>query len=128
MRFPEKLRMLADARGWSMAELARRTGLRPSTVASWTTTKARPTLPDARLLSLALGVSLDYLADDGQDQPPVPDEDASTILTVIRDLHLERAEAIRRLTTPAPTPGVFRPLGTVELPKGSSRSTHETKR
>jgi transcriptional regulator with XRE-family HTH domain len=127
MRFDKKLRMLMDQRGMNQPSLSRLTGI-PQTTISNLLKGSRPGIDHGLKLARALAVSLDYLADDDQDQPPIPDDDSAVILTVIRDLHLERAEAIRRLTTPAPTPGVFRPLGAVELPKGSSRSTHETKR
>jgi transcriptional regulator with XRE-family HTH domain len=95
MEFPEKLRSLAESKGWSLAEVARRAKLKPSTVNSWTTTEARPSLPHARRLAIVLGVSLDFLADDGQDEPSESTPDEMAIIRAARAIGYD--EALRRL-------------------------------
>lgn len=69
MRFREKLRKLAR----NQSELARRTGLAPSAINEMAAGRRRPYLDQGFAIARALGVPLDYLADDSQDSPPVPE-------------------------------------------------------
>jgi transcriptional regulator with XRE-family HTH domain len=76
MNLPEKLKMLCGRRGWKQVDLAhaakRETGrlLSRSSVNNWFLGKGKPDLDSALSLAKTLGVSLDYLADDSQDEPP----------------------------------------------------------
>lgn len=71
MDFVAKLKWLMQSRGWKQSHLARVSGVADSTVSHWLKgkIKGKPDLDTGLKLARAFGVTLDYLADDGMDQP-----------------------------------------------------------
>lgn len=101
----EKLRELMKSRNLKPPDLAREMGNDPSrtTIYNWSSGTARPDLISALRLARYFDVSLDYLADDEMDNPPLaPDseitEDDRKILFVVHSLEMPAAEAVRRLS------------------------------
>jgi transcriptional regulator with XRE-family HTH domain len=97
-------KMLAamTARGWDQKELARSVGLPEGRVTKWKST-GEPTARQALAIARALGVSLEWLADDTQDYPPPPSEggtpsgrEVHALLEVAIEV-LGREEVLRRL-------------------------------
>jgi transcriptional regulator with XRE-family HTH domain len=117
MTFAEKLEQLRSVRGLSQSDLAAAAGISQPRISEWKREDSRgPSLPVALSIARALGVSLDYLADDAQDDPPAaltPAEQQAVLLT--RALSLSVEEVARRLAgNAAPTnSGVppIRPVG-----------------
>src|SRR5512135_1331206 len=97
MELPEKLKSLMRRRGLSQTRLARLIGRHQTTVGAWCRGVNCPTLEDGRLLADALGVPLDYLADDEADEPKPPEFTADE-RQLIRDARvIGIAEARRRI-------------------------------
>lgn len=101
-----KLKMLCDERGWSQAELLRQAGdpITASTYSAYLkSSKTDLTFKTAYALAKALGVDLNWLADDAESMPPrrlVPEplalaEGDKEVLRIALLLGQERA--IRRL-------------------------------
>lgn len=115
MKLAAKLRMLIDRNRTSQRELARIAGVSYTTVNNACKGKDM-WLCTAIQIARALGVSLDYLADDAQDEPPRPslsNEEAS-ILRLARVIGLVEAE--RRLMLAPPESGQsLRPLAVKTL-------------
>jgi transcriptional regulator with XRE-family HTH domain len=70
MRLSEKIPMLVKRMGITQAELARAIGTYPSRISEWASEEGKPSIQQALRMARALNVSLDYLADDAQDDPP----------------------------------------------------------
>lgn len=70
MRFEEKLRKEMLLRGFNQQRLARASGVSDSEVSRILAGKSQPGLENALKLARAVGVSLDYLADDSIDSDP----------------------------------------------------------
>lgn len=129
MRFAEKLMKVIDLSGKSQSRLQRETGISQSAISEMTKGKRRPYLDQAFLLARALGVSLDYLADEALEAPQLPvealgPEDRLVLKTV---QHLGHAEAMRRLVGEAPAdsqgPGQVRVMMNDEFPRASDGKT-----
>jgi transcriptional regulator with XRE-family HTH domain len=109
MEFSEKLEKMIAEKGITQTALARETGIDQSAISAMTLGKRRPYMDQALLLARALGVPLDYLADDSMDEPPPTTElgeVAIAILDLVEALDLDKREALRRLAQPQedPTP------------------------
>lgn len=85
---------LREAKGWSQAELAARTGLRIATLSQLENNKGNPKLGTLSMIASALDVSvLDLFTDEGSD-PEIaeivsrlrraPAEERAAILTLLR--------------------------------------------
>lgn len=115
----QKIAGIIESLGWSDSEAARRVGVSQQTISRWKG-GASIKLGDALRLARALGVSLDYLADDAMDAPPEPPPaDLAVILDLVRTLGTDIAK--RRLLqvpepSPATTPGPHdaRPIGSAD--------------
>jgi transcriptional regulator with XRE-family HTH domain len=59
--FTSRLRSARDMRGWSQAELARRAGLPPTSIAHFEIGTRKPSFDNLRRLAGALEVTADYL-------------------------------------------------------------------
>lgn len=59
--FPERLRAARSLHGWNQAELAKRAGLPPSSIAHFETKKRKPSFDNLRRLADALEVTTDFL-------------------------------------------------------------------
>ncbi len=106
MRFEEKLRKNMMLKGYNQQKLARLSGVSDSEISRILSGKSgNPGLENALRLARAVGVSLDYLADDALDQDPVsaaeaatsesfPDNAEGEILLAARDLGLRPARRI----------------------------------
>jgi transcriptional regulator with XRE-family HTH domain len=75
-------------------------------MSNWFKGKHKPDLESAMKIARALGVPLDYLADDAQDEPPASEfsEWEVAVVDFIRLMGLDKGEAIRRLATAPPVP------------------------
>ena len=63
--FGERLRIARDKKGFSRAELARIAGIHPTTLRSYESGARQPNLKIAADLAAALGVTIQYLAGEG---------------------------------------------------------------
>jgi len=95
MRFEEKLRKQMLLKGYNQQKLARLSGVSDSEVSRILGGKSQPGLENALKLAKAVGVSLDYLADDAQEQeaPRGPSLSSweSEILEISRELGARNA-------------------------------------
>jgi transcriptional regulator with XRE-family HTH domain len=111
MKFAEKVRKLMDSRGWKAADLARASGLSASTIARVMTQGGVPGIDTALAIAKAVGVSLDYLADDALDEPPPATEERSEADAMILALAKTwgYAQAAMRLQVIQPPPFAVEP-------------------
>lgn len=77
MKFEEKLRKEMLLKGFNQQRLARASGVSDSEVSRILAGKSQPGLENALKLARAVGVSLDYLADDRLDADPTQATSAS---------------------------------------------------
>ena len=105
MRFAEKLDYLISLKETNQSRLSRQTGIAQSAISEMTKGKRRAYMDQALRLARALGVPLDYLADDGLDDVPgVPaTEQERRVWEVVRAIGPE--EAWRRLVGAPPDQG-----------------------
>lgn len=106
-KFPEKLIKLMHQQKVKQAELARLVGMSQSGISQMTRGHQEPYLWQAFALARALGTTTDYLADDGQEEPPMtnePSPEEVAVLTAFRATGLSAVEAVRRLMQAAPRP------------------------
>lgn len=100
--FGDKARDRMKALRLSQREVAESLGTNQPQVARWLDVGAKPPGPSYLLrLSRLLGVPVDFLLDDEQDEPDVIgmlSEAERTILRVVRALGLDADEALRRLS------------------------------
>ncbi len=74
MTFGDKVKTLRSLKGWSQRDLTQHVGgVSVSAVSAWEN-GAIPAMDAALRTARALGVSLDFLADDTQDAPPSAEE------------------------------------------------------
>jgi transcriptional regulator with XRE-family HTH domain len=112
MEFQGKLRRLMAGRRLSQEMVARAVGVSQNLISLWARGKSVPDLYEAAALARLFGTSVDYLADDSQDEPPAPEAmpaDERAILNLYRALGLTEAEALRGLAQVATLP-LHRPL------------------
>jgi transcriptional regulator with XRE-family HTH domain len=84
----------------NQSEVARKTGVAQSAISEASSGKRRLYVDQAMKIARALGVSLDYLADDAQDEPAPSSitADEERVLWLVRELGLTAGELARRLT------------------------------
>jgi putative transcriptional regulator len=70
--FAARLRQFREARGWSLGELARRSGTHITSLSKVETEQRAPSLRLALALATALGVSLDELVREPVAPDPAP--------------------------------------------------------
>ena len=137
MVFHEKLKTLMKRHRYSQTDVAKGVDVSQSLVSLWTKGKSVPTLDDAVRLAKFLGVGLDFLGDDAQDDPPVSEfsESERALIELVRAMGLDRREATRRLTTsgnhayvPRNPEGGPLPAAGPEYPKESPQSGRGTPR
>ena len=89
--FSEKLLKMRDGRGLSQAKLAARAGLARSAISDMEKDERRPYMDQALKLARALGIPLDFLADDSLDEPPPSEmtEDERQVIELFRGTGLE---------------------------------------
>jgi transcriptional regulator with XRE-family HTH domain len=100
MEFTKKLENLIE----NQSELARKTGIPQSAISEMISGKRKPYFVQMAKIAQALGVSLDYLGDDRQAEPPpgLSREDEE-ILKMVRMLGHDAAKA-RLMLAPSSTP------------------------
>jgi transcriptional regulator with XRE-family HTH domain len=76
MELKQKLQLLMARRGLNGQRLAKLSHVSDSEISRILQGKSRPGLDNALRLAQAVGVSLDYLADDRMETEPAPPEDA----------------------------------------------------
>lgn len=116
----EKIRKLLREKKLTQGELERLALLPGGRISKWDGGLGKPSAPAALRIARALGVSVDYLVDDDQDEP-IPaasprSEEERRVLWLADQLGFE--EAVRRLTlsgSHAPIAG--RSLGAHPLPR-----------
>ena len=80
MTFGKKVTQIRLNKGWKQQDLARAIAdVSPSTVSAWESKDAVPGLDLALKTARALGVSLDYLADESLDAEPEPSDSKLTL-------------------------------------------------
>lgn len=100
MEFSAKLKKLMRDHRYSQEMLARQLDVSQNLVSLWSRGKSTPDLKQASALARALGVSLDYLADDDLDDQPLPSsltEDEKMVLRIFHTSGLTAEEAVERL-------------------------------
>lgn len=98
MTIGKKIDMLLDRLGKSAADLSRESDVSQTSIANYKKRKTVPqSLRNALLIARALGVSLDYLADDAQDEPARPPSDFERRVIELAYLVGDEEEALRRL-------------------------------
>lgn len=105
MDFPSKVRKLLDACRMSQADLAESLGTSQQQVSRWLESGKPPKADYLLRLARALGVTVDYLIDDTQDEPAPtsglrPDE--VYLVRVVRGIGLGFEEAVARLWSGEP--------------------------
>jgi len=108
MRFAEKLDKLMELRGFSQTALGEAVGETQTTISATTRDKRRPYLDQGFAIARALGVSLDWMADESrEDLPPFPvNDDETYILRTFRALRDEQGATANQVVlrmTGAPT-------------------------
>lgn len=107
MEFRDKLRNLIASRRTSQSQLGRETGLGQPAIAAMLRNERRPYMDQALLIARALGVPLDYLADDTIDEVPRPlTEQETLILELIRRLGIDVVDVLEELFTKHPAFGL----------------------
>jgi transcriptional regulator with XRE-family HTH domain len=99
MKLFQKVGKILEDRGLKQADLAEMVGVSRQRISNWFAGTGQPN-PDRLLrIARALGVTMEYLADEAMDTPVRSDltEDQKLILQVIVDLGYTRAEVMRRL-------------------------------
>lgn len=111
MTLGEKLHKLCNEKGWTQSRLLKAVpGASKSSMSNWFSGKHRPDLESAMAIARILGVPLDYLADDDQDDPPAPalPKDEEDVLDFYRSLkrtgHIDKDTAITGLAIAAKLP------------------------
>lgn len=99
MELKQKLQLLMARRNLNGQRLARLSGVSDSEISRILQGKSRPGLDNAMRLARAVGVSIDYLADDSVDTEPTAPEEALTaderrILALCEKLGLAESLAI----------------------------------
>jgi transcriptional regulator with XRE-family HTH domain len=89
MEFREKLRRAMQRQGLNQQQLARKAGVSDSEVSRILGGKSRPGLDNALRLARAVGVSLDFLADEAEEVDPSRGPDSAWEQEV-----LEQARAV----------------------------------
>jgi transcriptional regulator with XRE-family HTH domain len=99
MKFHEKLGRLIQDKGWTRKHLLDSVGASQSTVDRWFRGDTLPDISQGAAIARALGVSLDYLADDDATEPSTLPPNTSTemiaIAAIVQALGPEKA--LRRL-------------------------------
>jgi transcriptional regulator with XRE-family HTH domain len=110
MTLKEKVDKLWVARGRSQASLATLIGVSPQRMSLWMNGTGAPKPEQLLRMARAIGVSVDYLADDAAEAPPPPaiTDDERYLIQLIRDLNVSRKDAARALTDAAKT-SAYRP-------------------
>lgn len=95
MKLPEKLALLVK----NQSALSRKTGISQSAISEMISEGRRPYFDQMVEIARALGVSLDFLADDEMDEQPVSEftDDERWVVELVRALRLDRDEVARRL-------------------------------
>lgn len=114
MKLNEKLHRLCEAKGWTQSQLLKSVpGASKSSMSNWFKGKHKPDLESAMAMARILGVTLDYLADDDQDDPPAFPEvpkDEVEVLDFYRSLKrtglLNKDMALTGLTIAAKMPHI----------------------
>lgn len=91
-------------------DIAKAAGVEPPRVNQWKRGAGKPYLDQAAKIAKSLGVSLDWLAAEGESESPAPvdgprDRDQALILRAIEVFGLTTAEALRRLAGDGPGQG-----------------------
>ncbi|MGE5607686.1 MAG: helix-turn-helix domain-containing protein [Bacillota bacterium] len=92
MNFTEKLRRLTEDR--NKAELARKAGLKPTTISDYVSKEYVPRADIALKMARVLEVPVDWLIDDSRDWPPPKANDKASVRT-LSDLDLMREVCYR---------------------------------
>jgi transcriptional regulator with XRE-family HTH domain len=95
MRYCDKLQRHCDERGWEQADLWRAINkcVSRSTVSNWFNDESRPNMAVGLRIARALALSLDYMADDTQDEPsPALNAAEEEILSISRTMGLGLAK------------------------------------
>lgn len=104
VRLIEKLDAAIEGSGLKQADLSRKTGISTGALSEILSGKRKPRFEHIARLAKALGVSLDYLANDDLGEAPAPLGDPEKwAVEFIQVKELTKREVIRRLTNePAP--------------------------
>jgi transcriptional regulator with XRE-family HTH domain len=124
------LKRMAE-RGMTQADLARVAAVEPARITEWKKSEWQPNVGQLARMSRHLGLSLDYLADDGLVEPPAPlSADDQTVLAVVHALDLSVSDVIRALNaatraTPSQTGGYAKVIVTRDLAESDWRREQE---
>lgn len=110
MRWIDRALKVAKQKGITQRDIARAAGVEPPRVNQWKRGAGKPYLDQAVKIARLLGVSLDWLAAEGEAEAPAPFEgprtlDDALILRAVQVHHLTTDEALRRLAGDGPGRG-----------------------
>lgn len=124
MKFGDKLRRLLKAKRYSQESVANQLGVSQGLVSGWCAGKYNPDLFQGKALADLLEVSLDFLADDAQEEPRTAAEvspDEQTVIEIMRALDVPKNAAIQALAFIArERAGMDKDAPLTLLPPGSS--------
>lgn len=103
----QKLDSLLKSRGISQTAFERTAILSANRISKWKNGQGEPSASEALRIARALGVSVEWLIDDGKDYPAPPEsvEWERSVLDLIQALGLDKQEALRRLAGVISPPG-----------------------
>lgn len=102
----DKIVLLADRKGWNQGEFEALAKLPQARISKWKKGEGEPTARQALRMAHLLGVSVDYLVDDLQEEPShsftATTEAERTALDMVRELGLTKGDVIRLLSGRGP--------------------------
>lgn len=88
MRMVDKIKAALESKGWTQSAFEKLALLSENKISKWKDDKGRPTAQEALRMARLLEISVEYLIDDDQEEPPRPapvlSEREAAILAIVR--------------------------------------------